>query len=79
MAFQAEYRAPLFWRFGLVGFAGFGAVAHKFSDLNFGELRPAYGIGLRFLFDKKEKIQVRFDYAKGKDSSGFYASIFEAF
>jgi outer membrane protein assembly factor BamA len=79
MVFQAEYRMPLFWRFGLVGFAGLGNVAEKFSQLDLGSLKSSYGFGLRFLFDKKEKIQVRLDIGFGKDSSGFYFSVFEAF
>ncbi len=79
MVFQAEYRMPLFWRFGLVGFAGLGNVAEKFNQLDLGKLKSSYGFGLRFLFDKKEKIQVRMDIGFGKDSSGFYFSIFEAF
>jgi outer membrane protein assembly factor BamA len=79
LVFQAEYRLPLVWRLGLVGFAGFGNVAEKFSQLNLGALKPSYGVGLRFLFDKKEKIQVRMDIGFGKGTSGFYFSIFEAF
>jgi hypothetical protein len=31
------------------------------------------------MFDKKERIQLRMDIGFGKDSSGFYFSIFEAF
>ena len=70
---------PLFWRLGMVGFAGFGNVAEKFSHLRLGELRASYGFGLRFLFDQKEKIQVRMDIAFGENSTGFYFSIYEAF
>ncbi len=79
LVFQAEYRMPLFWRVGLVGFAGLGNVAEKFSQLKPGEFKSSYGFGFRFLFDPKEKIQVRMDIGFGKDSSGFYFSIFEAF
>lgn len=79
LVLQAEYRLPLFWRFGLVGFAGFGNVAEKFSELKPGKLKSSYGLGLRFLFDKKEKIRIRMDIGFGKDSTGFYFSIFEAF
>jgi outer membrane protein assembly factor BamA len=79
LVFQAEYRMPLFWRLGAVGFVGIGSVAEKFSQLDLGNLKSAYGIGLRFLFDKKERIQLRMDIGWGKNSSGFYVSIFEAF
>lgn len=79
LMFQAEYRLPLFWRFGLVGFAGLGNVAEKFGDLKLGSLKTSYGGGIRFLFDKKEKIQIRMDIGFGEGTSGFYFSIFEAF
>ncbi len=79
MVIQAEYRTPLIWRFGLVGFAGFGNVAEKFSKLSLAGMRSSYGFGLRFLFDPKEKIQVRMDVGFGEDCTGFYFSIFEAF
>lgn len=79
LVFQAEYRVPLFWRLGLVGFAGFGNVAERFNQLDIGKLKPSYGFGLRYLFSKTEKIQLRFDIGFGEGSSGFYASIYEAF
>jgi outer membrane protein assembly factor BamA len=79
MVFQAEYRAPVIWRLGLVGFAGFGNVADKLSKLSLAGMRSSYGFGVRFLFDSKEKIQVRMDVGFGEDCSGFYFSIYEAF
>jgi outer membrane protein assembly factor BamA len=79
LAFQAEYRLPLFWRLGAVGFAGVGNVAEKFSQLDSGAFKRVYGIGLRFLFDRKQRIQLRIDVGWGKNSTGFYVSVFEAF
>lgn len=79
LVFQAEYRMPLFWRIGVVGFASLGHVAGKLGQLDPGKFKSAYGFGLRFLFDKKENIWVRLDFGFGKDSSGVYASVFEAF
>ncbi|MGE5340560.1 MAG: BamA/TamA family outer membrane protein [Candidatus Omnitrophota bacterium] len=76
---QTEYRMPLVWRFGVVAFAGIGDVAGQLNQIDFLKLKASYGLGLRLLFDKKEKIQVRLDYGFGKKTSGFYASIFEAF
>jgi hypothetical protein len=79
-AFQAEYRAPLFWRLGVVGFAGIANVADKFTSLTKGSFKPSYGLGLRYLFDKKENIYIRVDIGFGENgSNGFYVSIFEAF
>ncbi|MCP5052626.1 MAG: BamA/TamA family outer membrane protein [bacterium] len=76
---EAEYRMPLSGRFGLVGFTGIGQVAPTLGELGFDNLKPSYGLGLRYLFDKKEKIRIRFDLAFGKGTSGFYFSVFEAF
>lgn len=79
LVFQAEYRVPLVWRLGLVGFVGFGNVAERFNQLDLGKLKSSYGFGLRYLFSKTEKIQLRFDIGFGEGSTGFYASIYEAF
>ncbi len=79
LVFQAEYRVPVVWRLGVVGFAGFGNVAERFSQLDLGRLKSSYGFGIRYLFSKTEKIQLRFDIGFGEGSSGFYASIYEAF
>lgn len=34
---------------------------------------------MRFRLDAKDKINLRFDYARGNDSDGFYISFGEAF
>jgi hypothetical protein len=39
----------------------------------------AAGAGLRFTFDTKKHINVRLDYAVGKESNGFYIAFNEAF
>jgi len=76
---QAEYRLPLVWRLGLVGFVGTGNVSEKLNQMDLGNLKPFYGFGLRYLFNKKEKIRIRLDFAFGKNSSGFYFSALETF
>ena len=65
-SFQVELRQKLFWRIGLVAFGGLGAVYPSFSGLRAGMLLPSYGLGLRFEF--KKGLNVRVDYALGKDS-----------
>lgn len=79
MALQAEYRLPLFWRFAAVGFTGVADVAHRFRDFKFDNLKHSFGFGLRYLFNKSERMHVRFDVGFGKGTSGFYFSVFEAF
>jgi len=38
-----------------------------------------YGGGLRFKIDRESNVNIRFDYALGKNSSGFYIGFGEAF
>lgn len=76
---QTEYRAPIFWRISLVGFMGVGAVARDIGDFGSVPTRFAGGGGLRFMLDKKEKINVRIDYGLAKYGGGFYFTFSEAF
>ena len=77
--FQAEYRMPLIWRLGLVGFTGWGDVARQWSSFTLDNLKHSFGFGLRYLFSKSEKIYLRFDFAWAEEVFGFYVSVFEAF
>lgn len=76
---QAEYRIPLFWRIGMVFFGGIGEVNNHVSNYNLNDVRYNYGTGIRFILDKKEKINIRLDAGFGKGVSGFYLTIGEAF
>ncbi len=78
-AAQAEYRHPLFWRFGAVAFAGVGGIAPGISHLGDSTVLPAAGIGLRFAASRKYKVNMSLDAAWGKDSSAIYFYIGEAF
>lgn len=79
-AIQLEYR-QYFWRkLGFVVFGGLGDVAQEFIKFDFTELKYSYGMGLRFLFNKKQKINLRMDFGFGQDgNSGVYFGIEEAF
>jgi outer membrane protein assembly factor BamA len=76
---QAEYRMPVWWRFGVVGFAGVAQVADQVSGFAIDRFWFAGGIGLRFAWNPEEKINIRLDYGAGKNSSGMYFTITEAF
>ncbi len=76
---QGEYRLPIFWRFGGVLFGGLGGVAPRIRDFKGKEATYHAGLGLRILIDRKEKFNLRVDYAFGKNSSGFYLTVGEAF
>lgn len=80
VSFQAEYRMTLFWRIGAVFFAGIGAVGADIPEVSeVGNLKYSIGAGLRFLLDEKQKVNLRFDAGFGKNTSGLYITISEAF
>jgi outer membrane protein assembly factor BamA len=79
VSLQAEYRVPVWWRFGIVGFAGIAQVADQIRGLAMDRFWLAGGIGLRFAWNPEERINLRLDYGAGKNSSGMYITITEAF
>jgi hypothetical protein len=79
LALQAEYRAPLGGRWGATGFLGEGQVAPRLAALHGGGFKPAGGLGLRYAWDRRERINLRLDVASGRGTSGAYFSVGEAF
>lgn len=79
LAAQAEYRLPLWRRIGAVGFVAVGEVAPQVKDFSLSGIKPSGGIGLRYKIMEKENLNLRFDVAVGKNSSGIYINISEAF
>lgn len=75
---QAELRQHLFWRIDGAAFLGVGQVGYDLKDYSFGGLHTAGGVGARFNFIRRDRVNLRFDYAFGKDP-GFYFAIGEAF
>lgn len=63
---QLELRQKLFWRLGMVLFAGCGTVYPSLDRWDWSRIVPSYGIGLRLEF--KKGINVRVDYALGLDA-----------
>lgn len=78
-AAQVELRQHLFGRFGAVAFAGIGGSAPKWSEIDSGKFLPAAGFGARFQPSKGTPINVRIDYAWGRESQALYIGIGEAF
>ncbi len=77
---QLEARSILVWRLGLAVFAGLSSVYKDLSSINLAEVKSNYGLGLRFLIDRKSNINLRVDYARGEgNSDGFYISFGESF
>ena len=78
MAAQAELRQHLFWRIDGAAFLGFGQVGQSVGDYTFKGIHTTGGLGARFNFIRRDRVNLRFDYAFGTDP-GFYFAIGEAF
>ncbi|NNC95360.1 MAG: BamA/TamA family outer membrane protein [Chitinophagales bacterium] len=100
LGFQIEYRLP-FWReeqesklwqiwkrLGIAVFAGTAQVAEVPSDISLDRFRSSVGGGLRVLFSKESRVNIRIDYAvglaknsdgNGKRQKGLYFYLSEAF
>lgn len=78
MTAQAELRQHLFWRVDGAAFIGAGQVGYNISDYSFGGIHAAGGLGVRFNFIRRDRVNLRLDYALGKDP-GLYFAIGEAF
>ncbi|MCJ7757731.1 MAG: outer membrane protein assembly factor [Gillisia sp.] len=77
---QVEYRQYVWNRLGMVAFVGAGNVANNILNYEFNSLKTSGGLGLRFLFNEKQKINLRMDIGFGSDGShGIYFGIQEAF
>jgi hypothetical protein len=77
---QTEYRIPLWWRIGAVGFADMGNVGPGLKDVNLVHFKYSYGGGLRVALNETEKLNLRLDYGLAKGhSQGFYLQLGEAF
>jgi len=79
-ATQLEYRLSLPKRFGVVGFAGVGEVFPEASQaFRTNNLLPAGGGGLRFQVSKAYRVNLRADFARGKDTWTWSMGVGEAF
>lgn len=80
MALQAEWRMPVYKRFGIVAFGSTGDVAEKVMDYNLRDLKYAWGGGIRFALNQKERLNLRLDYGfTSNKGQGFYLQLAEAF
>lgn len=74
---QAEIRHKLDWRHGVVGWVGTGTMSDSPSELGKGHWLPTVGVGYRFEF--KPRMNVRLDFGIGRNSTGVYFQVGEAF
>ncbi len=76
---QTEWRQHIYNRFGITVFASAGEVSPETSRFSFDKVHFAYGAGLRFMVEKKEKLNLRLDYGRGEGENGLYIILKEAF
>jgi hypothetical protein len=80
---QMEYRWQAFNRIGFVAFGGAGRVFDKAFTIS--GLKPNYGVGVRYFYDKASGLNIRLDYGLGEKIPGekqignFYLFVGEAF
>ncbi|WP_261817707.1 BamA/TamA family outer membrane protein [Vibrio gallicus] len=73
---QAEYRLPIYRRWGSVFWVGVGSIGEQLHQLN-DDVMSTYGAGLRYRL--KGRINLRADLGVGEDETLFYFNVNEVF
>jgi hypothetical protein len=76
---QAELRRRVSGRFGATMFGGFAQVAPSAGDLFDARVLPAGGLGVRYQLTRQYRMNMRFDYAWGRDGGLLYFAVGEGF
>jgi hypothetical protein len=63
----------------MVSFIGIGDVFNSLRDITTTTLEYSIGSGLRFVVNPAERLNIRFDYAIGREGGYFYFSVAESF
>lgn len=79
VALQAEYRMTIYKRIGAAAFANAAVLGNQSDFLRLNTIYYTTGAGLRFNINKKDKLNLRLDYAVGPGTSGIYFTVGEAF
>jgi hemolysin activation/secretion protein len=79
VALQAEWRWQATPRWGFVAFGGTGKVSGALGEIDTGAWLPAGGVGVRFRLVKALPLNMRADFAWGRDDSTFSLAVGEAF
>jgi hypothetical protein len=78
-AAQAEWRWQATSRWGLTAFGGVGKVSGALGDIDTDPWLPAAGAGVRYRLTKALPLNLRADFAWGRDDSTFSLAVGEAF
>jgi outer membrane protein assembly factor BamA len=76
---QVEARWKFYKRWGMVAFAGSGIIGNATTDEFEDDVIPSYGLGLRFMVMKSQRINIRVDYARSDETSAWYLGVIEYF
>ena len=76
---EIEGRWQLSRRWGVVGFTGAGQIHDSLAGVEDSEIIPSYGVGLRFMVDTQQRINLRVDYARSADDDAIYVFVGEQF
>ena len=79
LATQLEYRRSLPWRLGIAMFGGLGEVAPSFPDFRARDILPSGGLGPRIMLSRKYHVNLRADFAWGKNGRTFSMGLGESF
>jgi outer membrane protein assembly factor BamA len=80
MYLQTEYRRPLFWRFGMVLFAGVGDVASDWNAFKWSEFKYVAGVGGRLALIPEKKLNARLDIGISRGGQkAIYIGVSETF
>lgn len=79
LVLQTEFRGKISPRWGANVFLGVGNVSKQITYFKLNNFRLAGGVGLRFMIDTKQKINLRLDGALGIDKIKYYFTFNEAF
>lgn len=79
-ALQVEYRAHLWWRLGFTVWAGGALTPVKWYTFFDHPIKPNFGLGLRIMLNRKDRLNIRVDQGFGnKSQRGLYLDIAEAY
>ena len=79
VALQGEWRWQATPRWGFVAFGGTGKVSGALGEIDTGAWLPAGGVGVRFRLVKALPLNMRADFAWGRDDSTFSLAVGESF
>ena len=77
--FQQDFRYPIWGPFGGAIFFAVARVSEDVGEFFSGTYHSGFGGGVRYIFNKERNLVIRFDAARGRDSTGYYITFGEAF